>query len=101
MTKTNKIINTLIIISLVTGLLMAIGTGAFKKPLGAKGYTQVGTWIVDPGDTLSDIAMSVNNGKVNDIRDVIQELYALNAGLTPNLQIGQEIVTPIYDTNKE
>lgn len=59
-------------------------------------YTEVETYVIKGGDTLSGIAMGIATKSQIDVRGILAEMYKLNADLTPNIQVGQEVILPVY-----
>ena len=59
-------------------------------------YTDTGRWEVEQGDTLWDIAQFYSDNR-HDNRRVIHDIYALNEGLTAELEVGAYVNVPLYD----
>ena len=71
--------------------ILLIGTA---KPKCEYVYTEL--HYVKPGDTLWSIAGEYNGESV-DKRYVVYYMKEINNGLTSTIQVGQEIVVPIYN----
>jgi LysM repeat protein len=51
------------------------------------------TVVVEPGDTLWNIAASV--AKPGQVRDMVHEIEELNAMTGPQLTVGQKVAVPV------
>lgn len=62
-------------------------------------YSEITTWHVTNGETLTGIVAKISDERHLQ-QKVIEELYILNADLTPMIYPGQQIIIPIYECMK-
>ncbi len=77
----------ILLLALTSIFLLLDNIGAADEP------QAVGSYVVQPGDTLWSIAEGISEPGT-DIREVVSDVKTLNAMSTSSLQIGQALVVP-------
>ncbi len=87
------VISMIVVFSLALTLLISVFSGS---PSSAASEQPTHTVIVQAGDTVWDLSVDIAQQSTRDARDIVRDIYRLNALDRTTIQPGQSLLVPSY-----